>query len=172
MSPLVQQLSGQVYSVMYLSKSELDSLLKKDYFTTFLHTNVTKYALYRGHYNANVLTLRYSVLSPSFTENDMIQSCITETMKFFSPKQKSVRGLIEYDFVLKADQQSYYFWRANSNRTPLPNSETILSLTYDDIFLFIQNVAYPNPSDFDIFFANSNVSVDMITSVIFTFISV
>ena len=87
---------------MYLSKNELDSLLKQKYFSTFLHTNVTKYALYRGHYNANVLTLRYSVLSPSFTENDMIQSCINEAMKFFPAKQKLIRGLIEYDFVLKA----------------------------------------------------------------------
>jgi hypothetical protein len=160
-----------------MNKSELSHLLKKEYFQRFLHKNVSQFALYRGHFNATVLTLKYSILVPEFTENNMIDSILKEVFNFFPPQQKSVRALIEYDVVLKAfplDQieDSYYFWKANSNRNSVPNSETMLQLTHDAIFMYIRNAAQINPTDLDLYYVNSNVSVDRITSIIFTFISV
>lgn len=163
---------------MYLSRLELDQLLKNPYFQNVKNRSVSKFTLYRGHFNASVLTLRYSIISPQFNEQQMITNCIQEVMDEFSPKHKSVRGLIEYDLILKANpvdeinEDSYYFWRANSNRSAVANSETTLSLNHDSIFLFIHQAAHINPSELNIYYVNSNVTVDRITSIIFTFISV
>ena len=157
---------------MYLTLLELNALLRKPYFTEFSHKSSSQYALYRGHFNATVLTLRYSVLSPAYDFENMLTHTIRETIKFFSPHHKSVRGLIEYDLILKAnEEESYYFWRANSNRAPaVPNSEATLAMTHNDIFLFIRHVNRLNPDDLNIFYTNSNVVVDRVVSVIFTFI--
>lgn len=149
---------------MYLTRYELQSLLKKPYFNTFLSKNVSQYSLYRGKYNASVLTLRYSVLVPEFTENDMVNSVINEVMEHFPPSIKAVKGLIEYDVILVANPMdqvnpSYYFWRANSNTSENSNQETTISLNHDSIFLFIHQAARILPSDLDLFFVNSNVSV-------------
>jgi hypothetical protein len=162
---------------MYISRAELAALLKKPYFNSFLSRDVSNFALYRGHFNAKVLTLKYSVLAPDYTENAMITSVITEVMNYFPPRQKTIRGLIEYDVVLKANpteeiNESYYFWKANSNTHQGLQSETTLNFTYDSIFHFIRNAAKVNPNDLDLFFVNSNVSVDRITTIVFTFISV
>lgn len=159
---------------MYLDRQELNNLLTKNYFKNFLSKNVSHYALYRKHFNVSVLTLRYSLLAPEFTENKMHNSIINEVFSFFPPSTKTVRGLIEYDVILKSnilDQEnpSYYFWRANSNVNPVPNRETLINFTHDAIFLFIQSAAHIMPTDLDIFYANSNVSVETITSIIFTF---
>ena len=161
---------------MYMSRNELNTLLKTTYFKKFVQSNVSQFALYRGHYNANVLTLKYSLLVPEFSEQAMISSIIKEVKNFFPPTQKDVRALIEYDVILwnplEHTEPSFYFWKANSNRNPVPNSESIVKLTYDSIFMFIRNAARINPADLDIYFLNSNVSVDRITSILFTFISV
>lgn len=161
---------------MYLNQLELNALLRKPYFNTFLSKSVHHYALYRGFYNANVLTLRYSVLVNEFNENRMITSVINEVMEHFPPSVKNVRALIEYDVVLRSNpldlvNASYYFWRANSNVNQVPNQETVLSLNHDSLFLFIRPAARILPTDLDLFFANSNVSVDKIISIIFSFIS-
>lgn len=163
---------------MYISRSELNQLLKKPYFQTFFNKSIAKFALYRGHFNAHVLTLRYSVLSPEYNENFMITNVIQEVLNHFPPTQKSVRGLIEYDIILRAkpmedeEQESFYFWRANSNRSNVPNNETVLTLDHDSLFLFIRNAARINPAELDVYFANSNVAVFQIVSIIFTFITV
>lgn len=161
---------------MYLDALEVGTLLKKPYFSTFLHKSLYQYALYRGHFNAQVLTLRYSVLAPTFTKDRMITSVINEVLGHFPSSIKAVRSLIEYDVLLRnaLDQMhgSYYFWRANSNINQVPNQETMVSLDHDSIFLFIRSAADVLPTDLDIFFANSNVVVHQITSIIFSFISV
>ena len=139
--------------------------------------NVTQYALYRSHFNVSVLTLRYGVLIEEFTENRMINSVINEVMAHFPPSVKNVRALIQYDVILRANpvdqvNDSFYFWRANSNSSQTPHQETILTLNHDSIFLFIRSAAHVLISDLDLFFVNSNVSIEKITSIIFTFISV
>jgi hypothetical protein len=162
---------------MYLTFLELNTLLKKPYFNTFLSKNISQYALYRGRFNAQVLTLRYSILVSEFTEQRMITSVINEVMSHFPPAIKNVRGLIEYDVILHANpldqvNGSFYFWRANSNRNQVPNQETIVSLNHDNLFSFVRQAAQILPTDLDIYFVNSNVSVYKITSIIFSFISV
>lgn len=162
---------------MYLSRSELNALLKKSYFSTLLSKSVHQYALYRGHFNARVLTLRYSTLAPEFNETRMINSVLSEVLAFFPPSVKTVRGLIEYDVILQAQpldpvNPSYYFYRANSNVNPGPNPETLVALNHDALFLFIHQAAQILPTDLDLYFSNSNVSVERITSIVFSFISV
>jgi hypothetical protein len=162
---------------MYLTRSELVDLLKLPYFNTFFTKNVHNYALYRGHFNATVLTLKYSVLVPEFNETSMINSIIKEVLDFFPPNIKSVRALIDYDVVLKSNpmdqvNESFYLWKANSNRNQVPNQETIVSLDENSIFLFVRHAARVNPSELDIYYINSNVSVDRIVSILFTFISI
>lgn len=160
----------------YLTYAELVTLLRKPYFQTFPSINVSQYALYRGHFNVEVLTMRFSLLKSVFDEKRMINSVINEVLAHFPPTVKSVRGLIQYDVILESkpmDQvdKSFYFWRANSNRHHDVNEETIVPLDQDNLFLFIRQAAHISPTDLDLFFVNSNVSVYQITSIIFTFIS-
>jgi hypothetical protein len=160
---------------MYLSRSELTVILRQQ--KKFLTKNVHNFALYRGHFNAQVLTLKYCILSTEFTESLMITSVIKEVMDHFPPRQKSIRGLIEYDVVLQSNpmeqvHESFYLWKANSNRNSVPNNETTIPFTHDSIFLFVRNAANINPSELDVFYTNSNVSVQCITNIVFTFIAV
>jgi hypothetical protein len=87
--------------------------------------------------------------------------------------QRTVLGLIEYDLLLKdQNSDSFYIWRANSNISRnIPNSEQTIQLNYDELYMFIQHAARVNPSDLDIFFNSSNVVVDRVLAVVFTFIS-
>lgn len=156
----------------YLNREELHQLLQNPWFTQFYSVHINTYAYYRGKTNATVLTLRYNVNSRQFSQEAMIESVIRTTLQTFSSGQRVI-GLIEYDLVLmQPDQSSFYLWRANSNVSRnLPNAEQNITLTYDNIYLFIQNAANVNPSDLNTFFISSNIIIRDIVAVIITFIS-
>jgi len=156
----------------YLTRLELIQLLKNRWFTETMSSHVHQYACYRGRINATVLTLRYNIHLPNFDEDSMIESVIRETMNQFS-SQRQILGLIEYDLLLmNPEPESYYIWKANSNvARNLPNSEETIALNYDDLFLFIRNESRINPSDLDVYFSSSNVVINKIIAVVFTFIS-
>ena len=156
----------------YLSRDELHQLLQTEWFTQFRSVHLHNYAFYRGRVNASVLTLRYNVSSNEFNEENMIDSVIQTAMQQF-PNEQRVVSIIEYDLVLmNPNQSSYYLWRANTNvQRNLPNAEQIITLNYDNLFLFCQNAASVNPSDLNTFFRSSNIVIRNIVAIIFTFIS-
>jgi hypothetical protein len=52
----------------YLSRTELEQILKNDYFSTFLTVSEDTYAFYRGRLNAYALTIRFNTNSENFSE--------------------------------------------------------------------------------------------------------
>ena len=155
----------------YLSALQINQLLRNDWFTIPMSSHVHNYAMYRGRVHATVLTLRFNI-TRNFNEEFMIESVIQTTINQFS-SQRTVLGLIEYDLLLKdRNSDSFYIWRANSNvARNIPNSEQSIQLNYDELYIFIRNAARVNPSDLNIYFNSSNVVVDRVLAIVFTFIS-
>ncbi len=155
----------------YLSRTELESLLRNEWFTNPMSVHVHHYSNYRGRTNANVLTIRFN-MNINFNETNMIESVIQTTMNHFSSRQ-TVLGLIEYDLLLmQPNPESFYIWRANSNISRnIPNAEQTLPLTYDNLFLFIRKAARVLPTDLEVHFRTSNVVINRIIAIVFTFIS-
>ena len=156
----------------YLTLQELNQLLQHERFTQFESFHVHRYALYRGRMNATVLTCRYNIESPQFTQDRMIESVIQRTMQQFANEQRIV-GLIEYDIVLrKPNRDSFYIWRANSNvARHLPNAEQNLAVDFDELFLYIRNALLIHPVDLNVYFSTSNVNIEKIIAIVFTFCS-
>ncbi len=155
----------------YLSALQVNQLLRNGWFTIPMSRHVHNYAMYRGRVHATVLTLRFNI-TRNFDEEFMIESVIQTTMDQFSTR-RTVLGLIEYDLLLKEQNtDSFYIWRANSNISRnIPNSEQTIQLNYDELYMFIQHAARVNPSDLDIHFNSSNVVVDRVLAIVFTFIA-
>jgi hypothetical protein len=155
----------------YLSRPELEQLLRNDWFTNPMSMHVHNYHNYRGRTNANVLTLRFN-MNVNFNEDNMIESVIQTTINHFS-SQQTVLGLIEYDLLLmQPDPESFYIWRANSNISRnIPNAEQTLRLNYDNLFLFARNAARVIPTDLEAHFRTSNVIINRVIAIVFTFIS-
>ena len=156
----------------YLGRQELNQLLQNEWFTQFESFHVHNYALYRGRVNATVLTLRYNIESPQFDQETMIENVIRRTMQQFSNEPRIV-GLIEYDLLLRQpDMESFYIWRANSNvARHLPNAEQTIVVGFDELYLYIRNALQMNPVDLNVYFRSSNVTIEKIIAVVFTFCS-
>jgi len=155
----------------YLSRTELEQLLRNDWFTNPMSMHVHNYTSYRGRTNANVLTLRFN-MNLNFNEDNMIESVIQTTMNHFS-SQQTVLGLIEYDLLLmQPNPESFYIWRANSNISRnIPNDEQTLLLNHENLFLFIREAARVIPTDLEVHFRTSNVVINRVIAIVFTFIS-
>ncbi len=158
---------------VYLTQEALLSLLQNQWFTQFYSKHINFYKYYRGRHHAKVLTLRYNINSSQFSEEAMIESVIRITMDQF-PNERQIIGLIEYDLVLmQPNNNSFYIWRANSNvHRNVSNNETVIALTYDDLYLFIRNANNVSPADISVHFRTSNVIVQNIISIIYTFICI
>ena len=102
----------------------------------------------------------------------MIESVIQTTMNHFS-SQQTVLGLIEYDLLLmQPNPESFYIWRANSNISRnIPNDEQTLLLNHENLFLFIREAARVIPTDLEVHFRTSNVVINRVIAIVFTFIS-
>lgn len=133
-----------------------------------------KYAAYRGRLNAIVYTMRFN-LTPAFNEAHMTNTVLTHVMSRF-PNGARLLGSIHYDLLLvdpRSDPKSYYIWRANSNQTVFDtNSEILLSLSYDNMFRFIQNSAHADIPSLNINFRSSSVVVERVLAIVFSFVTV
>lgn len=157
---------------MYLNKNQLDQILKSPFFSQ-LHThNVIKYALYRGKFQVVVHTVRFN-LTDQFSENIMYQYLYSYLLSNFS-LNTHVLGTIEYDLLLEdpsSDPKSYYIWRANSNASHINNAavEVFFPLSYNNLYRFAENVLNVHLSNLNIHFRNSNVKINRIVAIVFTF---
>ena len=159
---------------MYLTRVELNTILKKPYYSNPVTDSLVKYAVYRGRVNADVYTLRCNITS-DFNEDHMINLVITHVMSRF-PIGQRLLGSISYDLLLvdpKSNPKSYYIWKANSNQTMLnTNGEILISLSHDNVFRFIQNSFRVDIPSLSINFRNSNVVVERLLTVVFSFATV
>jgi hypothetical protein len=92
------------------------------------------------------------------------------------PNGQRLLGSISYDLLLvdpKSNPKSYYIWKANSNQTVLnTNGEILISLSHDNVFRFIQNSFRVDIPSLSINFRNSNVVVERLLTVVFSFATV
>jgi len=80
---------------------------------------------------------------------------------------------VHYDLLVcnaKADPKTYYIWRSNTNRTTLNVDHQLnMTITYANINRFCENVTTISLSDLEVNFSASDVTVDRLIAVVFTF---
>jgi len=156
---------------MYLNFNQLQSILTNNYFTQPVTTSQTSYVYYRRRMNVIVHTMRFN-LTPTFTENFMIQTVIGYLMHHFT-LNTSILASIQYDLLLshQNNEDSYYIWRANSNSSRINTSEdTMFSLTYNNVFRFVQSAHQVDIPTLNIHFETSNVVIDRALAIVFSFV--
>lgn len=157
---------------MYLTEAQLSLLLNDAYFTLPATDSAVTYAVYRGHVNATVHTIRFNITT-TFSEEFMIEHTISYLMSQI-PFNTKVLGAINYDLLLKDPNStlpSYYIWRANSNaRSFDAQNELLFTLTYDNIYRFIFNAHQIHIPDLNINFRSSNVVVNKPLAIVFSFV--
>ena len=159
-------------SGMYLTEAQLNIILNSSFFTVPFTESVVTYRFYRGRTNATVHTLRFNWIN-EFNRDVMLQQLITYLMTYF-PLNSTLLGSINYDILLVnpgSEPKSYYVWRANSNAHSFnEENETRFVLTYDNVYRFATNALNVNIPDLNINFQTSNVQVEKIVAIVFSFV--
>jgi hypothetical protein len=159
---------------MYLTISQVNQLLATPRYTVPFTESVLSYALYRGRYNAEVYTVRFNNI-PSLDEDFIFTHLYTELQNCF-PTKSHFQASIKYDLLLKNprhDPITYYIWRANSNHYNFnENDEILLPHSQESLFQFVNNCTTIDIDRLDIEFQNSNVVVEKILSLVFSFVTV
>lgn len=159
---------------MYLTEAQLAVLLNTPFFNLPVTENEITYAFYRGHVNATVHTLRFNWTN-QFNETFMIQHIIRYLMARF-PLNTTLLGSINYDVLLvnpDSEPTSYYVWRANSNARHFDeNNENLIMLTYNNLYRFIAQATSVHTTTLDLMFSSSNVRIQKILSIVFSFVEI
>ena len=159
-------------SGMYLTEAQLNSILNSSFFTVPFTQSVVNYRFYRGRTNATVHTLRFNWTN-DFNRDVMLQQLITYLMTHF-PLNCTLLGSINYDILLvhpSSEPKSYYVWRANSNAHSFnEENETRFILTYENVYRFATNAANVHIPDLNINFETSNVRIEKIVAIVFSFV--
>lgn len=159
---------------MYLTNYQVQSILKNSFYSDFVTETDVKYVFYRGRMNATVHTLRFN-FNDKFNENSMLEHIIQYLLNRYNLNTK-LMGSIGYDLLLKDPNSvptSFYLWRANSNAVhTLVDNEHFFDLTYNNLFRFIRSVTNINVNDLNIFFRSSNVTIERIVAIVFTFVAI
>ena len=74
----------------------------------------------------------------------------------------------------QADVRQFYIFRANSNncRVNVAENEFMLPLTYQQIFRLVTHAQNTQINDLEIYFTNSDVVVDQILTIVFSFFKI
>jgi len=154
---------------MYLSENEMKLVLSQEYFSkSFTHSKI-KYAMYRGKVNTDVHTLRFN-FTTDINNEFVFQKSIKYLLLEYAPNTV-LTASVDFDLLLyEPKMQSYYIWRANSNSVNFnENNEMQLRLTYENLSEFVSNAMQMNHPSLDIYFKNSNVTIDRPIAVVFSF---
>lgn len=165
-------LSLSLSRIMFLNESEVELVLKQPIFSLPVTESDITYHFYRGRKNVNLLTVRFN-MTPTFNASWMrsyLQDRLT-TRPFQLQSQLVVS--VHYDLLLcdtKASPPTYYIWVSNTNRTTLDvDQQTQMTITYDNISRLTENVTNVNVSDLQVNFINSDITVDRVLAIVFTF---
>lgn len=159
---------------MYLTAAQVRSILDVPYFTQQATDSVIEYANYRGRFNAKVYTVRFN-LTENFDQTFMNRFLINNLLVHF-PLNTRLLGSVQYDLLLHNptdEENSFYIWRANSNQSNTQiGPETMFFFSYNNIFRIIQKAAQIHIPSLNIFFSTSNVVIERVIAIVFSFVKV
>jgi hypothetical protein len=173
-----QQQQQQTHT-MYLSEHELNAILQTPYYSQPYSTSFVNYTFYRGRYNANVLTVRFNVQNDMFNETFIQGILLTQTEDHYG-LDTNLRVSVFYDLVLENnpvnenEERSFYIWRANSNRRAFndESDEIFMSLNVPNLTQWVRQAVQVHLPDLNVHFANSNVFINRLLAIVFTFVKV
>jgi hypothetical protein len=158
---------------MWIPAEQLDPVLKHHWYMSKYTESNLNYTLYNNRSQVKVYTLRFNLRSQNFSHENMLEEMINKVFSHF-PKAESIIGSIQYDMLLvstKEDVPSYYLWRANSNHRTLPTEETLLKKDHNQLYLFGQKAMEANLAELNIQFQSSDVVIQELLTIVFTFSS-
>jgi len=155
-----------------LTKHELNIVLKNPFFKKPFTESLVNYTLYQGKINASVLTVRFNITN-QINENELVATLINSLMKHFSLNTRLLCS-INYDLILSDhNQNSFYIWRANSNQTHYDiDEEMIFIFTYNNLYQIVQKATTIDMNSLNIYFANSNVVINKVISLVLSFVKI
>jgi hypothetical protein len=164
---------------MYLSEHELNAILKTPYYSQPFSTSFLNYTFYRGRYNANVLTVRFNVENALFNES-FLQSILHAQIEDVYAMNTNLRVSVFYDLVLENnrlnehEERSYYIWRANSNRRSFDDEsdEKFMLFNAPNLIQWVRQALQVHLPDLNVNFEHSNVTINRLLAVVFTFVNV
>jgi hypothetical protein len=159
---------------MYLTLNQVNYVLSSSHYSVPFTESVINYALYRGHFNTQVYTVRFNKIE-SLNEDFIFNHLYTQLLIRF-PNIPRFKASIRYDLLLsdpKQDEPSFYVWRANSNhRNYDENNEIVLEHSPDDLFQFVNNCLNVHIPDLEIDFHNSSVIIVKVLAIVFSFVPI
>jgi hypothetical protein len=164
---------------MYLSEHELNAILQTPYYSQPYSTSFVNYTFYRGRYNANVLTVRFNVQNDMFNETFIQGILLTQTEDHYG-LDTNLRVSVFYDLVLENnpvnenEERSFYIWRANSNRRAFndESDEIFMSFNVPNLIQWVRQALQVHLPDLNVNFEHSNVTINRLLAVVFTFVNV
>jgi hypothetical protein len=158
---------------MFLTETELNQILQQPTFSLPVRESKVDYTFYHGKSKTQLHTVHFNITS-QFNASFMV-AYIQDTLTS-SPYQlqSTILASVQYDLILsnvKANPKTFYIWRSNSNRTTLNvDQQENLTINYANINRFCENATHVNLADLNANFINSDVIVDRVLSIVFTFI--
>ena len=159
---------------MFLTADEVQFILNKPFFSNPVTENDSVYVFYRGRQNIQLYTVRFNLI-PSFSVRTMIATLQSSLFQRFPP-HAPLHVTVMHDLLLCGDPKppsSFYIYRANTNRHVInPDEERYdfdMTLTLLNVINCCHSATEMNPSDFDIYFVNSSVTVHRVLSLVITF---
>jgi hypothetical protein len=146
---------------MYLNEHQLNMILQTPFFSLPMLESLVEYSIYHNRPNARVLTLRFNFI-PTFDENAMIQKVMNLVTNYFIINAKLL-GSLNYDILLlKRDSNT------NQRNFNIQN-ETQIMVNYPNVYQFCSNATNVNVNNLEANFYDSNVVIDRLLTVVFTF---
>jgi len=156
---------------MFLTETELNAILDNTFFSQPYTIREVHYELYRGHINTVVHTLRFNII-PQFNEGFIVEILVPYLLSKFAENSRLIAS-IGYDLILvdpTATPVSYYIWRANSNAVHFnADHETSFVVNHNNIAHFVHQSFPVDVSSLDLYFRTSNVQIDRVIAVVFSF---
>jgi hypothetical protein len=155
---------------MYLTEDQLEIILQTPYFTVPVTESTVQYSLYRGRFNIRLSTIRFN---NTVDVRFMVQHVMNTLLSMYNLNDKLL-AVVGYDLVLHSpSHNSYYLWRSNTNQVQfdVANEESIV-LNFNSMYRFISKGVNIDLPSLNTNFTNSNVVVDKIVSIVFSFIKI
>ena len=157
---------------MFLTESEVNHVLRQPTFSLPVTESTVDYTFYRGSKQVSLLTVRFNMTS-DFSASFMTSYLQAKLTTAPYQLQSHILASVHYDLLLcngNATPKTFYIWRSNTNRTTLNVDHQVnMTKTYANINRFCENVTNVNLSDLQVNFVSSDVTVDCILVIVFTF---
>ena len=157
---------------MYMNEHEVRAVLQTPYYLLPVTETSIEYERYRGRLQCTVITLRFNLCSPRYS-NQFMLNYVQNTLTDRFPMHTRMLASVNYDVLLldpNSNPASYYIFRSNTNRLHFnENDEITLSLTHANLHRFCHQADQVHIPDLNVHFAHSNVVIDRVLSIVFSF---